>query len=116
MPKSAVSLAIPRDSLRKLPQGAAYHAKSGQASLTLRSGASGDIVAEASCDSLQRLVLWYEEEQNRVRSGKQEEKSTVRTPSERRANPVRTIIPAFLAGLAAGIVTTLLTKKKYGSK
>ena len=107
IPKSAVSLVIPQDSLRKLPAGSAYHAKSGQANLTVKSDALGNIVAEASCDSLRRLVLWYEEELERVRSETSEGKSIVRTETERRTNPIRTIITAFLAGLAAGIVITL---------
>lgn len=114
IPKSAVSLVIPQDSLRKLPEGSAYHAKSGQAGLTVKSDASGNIVAEASCDSLQRLVLWYEEELERIRSETSEGKSAVRTETERRANPIRTIISAFLVGLAAGVVITLLIARKYG--
>ena len=63
IPASAVKLTIAADSLRKLPEGAVYSGKSGQANLTVGSDDSGNIVAEASCDSLQQLVLWYEEEQ-----------------------------------------------------
>lgn len=62
IPKSAVSLTIPPDSLRKLPSGSSYHSRNGQAGLTVKSDAAGNIIAEASCDSLQRLVLCYEEE------------------------------------------------------
>ena len=47
IPKSAVSLTIPPDSLRKLPEGAVYRGKSGQANLTVGSDDSGNIVAEA---------------------------------------------------------------------
>ena len=64
IPKSAVSLTIPPDSLRKLPSGSSYHSRNGQAGLTVKSDAAGNIIAEASCDSLQRLVLCYEEELN----------------------------------------------------
>ncbi|UVR15612.1 hypothetical protein [Parabacteroides distasonis] len=48
-----MKLTIPADSLRKLPEGAVYRGKSGQANLTVGSDDSGNIVAEASCDSLQ---------------------------------------------------------------
>ncbi|WP_257235500.1 hypothetical protein [Phocaeicola vulgatus] len=56
-----MSLTIPPDSLRKLPSGSSYHSRNGQAGLTVKSDAAGNIIAEASCDSLQRLVLCYEE-------------------------------------------------------
>lgn len=52
IPKSAVSLTIPPDSLRKLPSGSSYHSRNGQAGLTVKSDAAGNIIAEASCDSL----------------------------------------------------------------
>ena len=68
IPKSAVSLTIPPDSLRKLPSGSSYHSRNGQAGLTVKSDAAGNIIAEASCDSLQRLVLCYEEELTRIRN------------------------------------------------
>ena len=55
IPASSVKLSIPADSLRKLPEGAVYRGKSGQANLTVGSDDSGNIVAEASCDSLQQL-------------------------------------------------------------
>lgn len=112
IPKSGVTLTIPPDSLRKLPAGSSYHAKSGQANLTVRGDADGNIVAEASCDSLQRLVLWYEEELTRIRSETTTDKEDVLTESERRSNPVKTAIIAFLAGLASGIVLTFLKQKR----
>lgn len=68
IPASAVKLTIAADSLRKLPEGAVYRGKSGQANLTVGTDGSGNLVAEASCDSLQELVLWYEEELTRIRS------------------------------------------------
>ena len=40
IPKSAVSLTIPPDSLRKLPSGSSYHSRNGQAGLTVKSGAT----------------------------------------------------------------------------
>ena len=44
IPASSVKLSIPADSLRKLPEGAVYRGKSGQANLTVGSDDSGNIV------------------------------------------------------------------------
>ena len=48
IPASAVKLTIAADSLRKLPEGAVYRGKSGQANLTVGSDGKGNLVAEAS--------------------------------------------------------------------
>ena len=80
---------IPPDSLRKLPSGSSYHSRNGQAGLTVKSDATGNIIAEASCDSLQRLVLCYEEELTRIRNETHEDSFTVETEFERRFSPVK---------------------------
>ena len=113
IPASAVKLTIPADSLRKLPEGAVYRGKSGQASLSVGSDGSGHIVAEASCDSLQQLVLWYEEELTRIRSETGEEVSNdVQTEEKRPPNPVRIFIAGVLSGLPAGVLLTIKLKKR----
>ena len=112
IPKSAVSLTIPPDSLRKLPSGSSYHSRNGQAGLTVKSDAAGNIIAEASCDSLQRLVLCYEEELTRIRNETHEDSSTVETEFERRFSPVKIALAAFITGCVAGIVLTFRIKKQ----
>lgn len=58
---SEVILTLNADSLHDLPAGASYHARSGRANLDVRRGTEpGSIVVHASCDSLQRLVEYYE--------------------------------------------------------
>ena len=52
IPASALKLTIPVDSLRKLPEGAAYRGKSGQANLTVGTDGSGNLVAEADRKSV----------------------------------------------------------------
>lgn len=48
------------DSLRELPSGATYRARSGRASVEVGKGRQeGTIVVYAECDSLQRLVEEY---------------------------------------------------------
>lgn len=111
IPASSVKLTVPADSLRKLPEGAVYRGKSGQANLTVGSDGRGNIVAEASCDSLQRLVLWYEEELARIRSGIGT-LNAVQTEEKRPPNPVRAFATGLLAGLLAGVLLTIKFKKR----
>ena len=113
IPARAVKLTIPADSLRKLPDGAVYRGKSGQANLTVRNDGSGNIVAEASCDSLQQLVLWYEEELTRIRNEtKSETSNDVQMEEKRPPNRMRTFITGVLAGLLAGVLLTLKVKRQ----
>ena len=110
---SAVKLTIPADSLRKLPDGAVYRGKSGQANLTVRNDGSGNIVAEASCDSLQQLVLWYEEELTRIRNETNSETSNdVQMEEKLPPNRIRTFITGVLAGLLAGVLLTIKLYKR----
>lgn len=75
--------------------------------------ASGDtLVVTSTCDSLQRLVLWYEEELTRIRSDTTGEKESVRTEQKPRFNPVKTAFYTFIAGLLSGMVITLKIKKR----
>ena len=111
IPRSMVQLKIAPDRLHDLPDGAVFHDKSGQASLTVGRDEKGNIVAEASCDSLQRLVLCYEEELARIRSETAEQVSNdVQTELKRPPN----IIGTFLIGAAAGLLAgALLTFKQH---
>jgi hypothetical protein len=113
IPASAVKLTIPADSLRKLPEGAAYRGKSGQANLTVRNDGSGNIVAVASCDSLQQLVLWYEEELTRIRSEtKNETSNDVQTEEKRPPNRMWVFVTGVLTGLLAGVLLTIKLYKR----
>lgn len=113
IPASAVQLTIPADSLRKLPEGAVYRGKSGQANLTVGSDGKGNLVAEASCDSLQQLVLWYEEELTRIRSETRNETSNdVQIEEKRPPNRMRTFMTGVLAGLLAGVLLTIKLYKR----
>ncbi|KAB4492750.1 hypothetical protein GAO00_29770, partial [Bacteroides thetaiotaomicron] len=85
-----------------------YRGKSGQANLTVGSDDSGNIVAEASCDSLQQLVLWYEEELTRIRSETNSETSNdVQMEEKRPPNRIRVFVTGILAGLLAGVLLTI---------
>lgn len=113
IPASAVMLTIPADSIRKLPDGAVYRGKSGQANLTVGTDGKGNLVAEASCDSLQQLVLWYEEELTRIRSEtKSEISNDVQTVEKRLPNRMRMFMTGVLAGLLAGVLLTIKFYKR----
>lgn len=113
IPASAVKLTIAADSLRKLPEGAVYSGKSGQANLTVGTDGKGNIVAEASCDSLQQLVLWYEEELTRIRSEtRNETRNDVQMEEKRPPNRMGTFITGVLAGLMAGVLLTIKVKRQ----
>lgn len=113
IPASAVMLTIPADSLRKLPDGAVYRGKSGQANLTVGTDGKGNLVAEASCDSLQQLVLWYEEELTRIRSEtKSEISNDVQTVEKRPPNRMRTFMTGVLTGILAGVLLTMKLKRR----
>lgn len=113
IPASVLKLTIPVDSLRKLPEGAAYRGKSGQANLTVGTDGSGNIVAEASCDSLQQLVLWYEEELTRIRNEtKNNVSNDVQMEEKRPPNRMRTFMTGVLAGILAGVLLTMKLKRR----
>ena len=66
VPQSEVSLAIPADSLLRLPPRATYSKKSGQARVAV-SRDRDVITVHATCDSLQVLVEYYESTASRCR-------------------------------------------------
>lgn len=106
---SEVTLTLHKDSLRSLPQGAEYHAKSGQANVSVRKGdTAGTIVVHASCDSLQRQVLLYEEQISRMRKETVAQQTAAQTASEKHSDRFPFI--ALAIGLAVGIVITIITK------
>ncbi len=114
VPKSEVSLTLITDSLLDLPAGASYHAKSGRANLDVRGGsAPGTIVVHASCDSLQRLVDYYERQSGEYKAIL--ERQTEEVKEKKKPPGAWWKIPATLAaGLLAGTVITLKIKKRNG--
>lgn len=96
------------DSLRKLPEGAAYTKRSGQATLTLR--LRGDSVhGVATCDSLQRLV--YElEERLRHTHDRTERAETIKEPV---TIPFRTRLKWYLSGVLTGFILTTIIQIIY---
>lgn len=108
---SEVRLTLKVDSLRSLPEGAQYAARSGRAGVSVSKGReAGEVVVVASCDSLQRLVWLYEEELSRMRDETTGEETATEelTEDKSRRNALKTIILAFIAGAATGAILTTL--------
>lgn len=108
-------LTIAVDSVLRLPDGAVYTHGSGRAQVTVGKGAKpGTVVVRATCDSLARLVAYYEDRVSRIRGDTIDNVYTVETVKERRTNSVRTILVTFTAGLALGTVITIITMRRHG--
>lgn len=109
--KEEVTLTIPTASLLDLPPLSSFHKRNGRADVEVRR--EGDsIVVEASCDSLQRLVWWYEAELARVKNENRKKEETFLREVKQGTNPVKTGIISFIAGFAAGIVTIIIKRRK----
>lgn len=110
MPQEEARLEIPIAELTRLSEKAEYRTKTGRASATVRH--KGDtILVYATCDSLQRLCGYYERQAASYKKALEQQKNDNRTEQERRSNPLRTLIIAFIVGVAAGIVLTILAKR-----
>lgn len=116
MPKSEVSLTLSADSLRELPAGASYHAKSGRANVDVRKGTDpGTIVVYASCDSLRRLVEYYERQAAGYKATLDRQSEEVKE-EKKPPNAWWKTLTALSAGLLAGIVITLKIKRRNGKE
>lgn len=108
IPPARAALSVPLDSLRKLPGGAAYTERSGQAtvSLTFR---EGDVIASARCDSLERLV--FELAEQLYSRGEQTEQK-----EEKKEAPVATFgqrLKWCSSGVLIGFILTVIIQFIY---
>ncbi|WP_281818330.1 hypothetical protein [Parabacteroides goldsteinii] len=109
VPPSLAELTIPMDSLRKLPEGAAYTKKSGQATLTLK--IKGDSVqGTASCDSLQQQVFELQEQLHQARDRLEQSQTEIKPA----ANPLKHYLYGVLTGII--LVISFYFFIKYGKK
>ena len=122
MPESRVTLSIAEDSLKRLPTGAGYTARRGQAHVKVGrrqadSGKPEQIVIEAGCDSLEVQCAHYEQRiemmQSRLAAAKRALSTQKLKTEQRQPWNIRTILYAFFAGVASGIVFILIIKKKW---
>ncbi len=136
VPAQEATLTIPFQNLLDLPEGAGYRHRDGRASVDIRR--QGDSLAVTGhCDSLMRRCLLYEEEVFRrqvredsllqtvefykqelvrIRSETEQRITEVETEFKQRFNPVKIALIAFIAGMASGIVLTVLIKRRLYEK
>jgi hypothetical protein len=117
IPSSKVTLTIPVDSLKKLPDKAGYSAKDGQASAKV-SKDGNKVIVTASCDSLEKQVELFESLYIQSSQEGQEYKRLYeeQLSLKRSSNSVKTILESVLAGMIAGALLTLLIYRKYDRK
>ena len=125
VPASKVTLHLDADSIKVLPPGAGYTARKGQAHVRVSRRAAADkespgqIVIEAGCDSLEVQCARYEQRiemmQSRLTATERGLSTQKQKTKELRLWGIKTILYAFVAGVASGIVLILIIRK-YGKK
>lgn len=113
-----VHLTIPLDSIGSMPSGASFVNKQGRANVKASVGKEDGkdvIYIDATCDSLQVMCLYYEEQNKKLARQNTELSNTIKTAKEHRSNAVKVAIFSFIVGLLSGIVIiTIKTRKKNG--
>lgn len=112
VPQSQVTLEIPIDSLRRLPQKAEYRTKSGQANAVVQYR-QDTIVVYAICDSLKLQCEYYECMATTYKDAYEELQNLVQEEKEQRSNPVKMVSISFLVGVVIGILLTIIVKLKF---
>lgn len=111
VPKSEVRLAIPADSLMRLPPRASYSGKSGQANVSV--SRDGDVIAvHASCDSLQIMVEYYAGRSETYRKAWEEMADLYEAEIKQRSNPVQIFLYGFGAGILICVLAVILIQKQ----
>ncbi|MDE7440649.1 MAG: hypothetical protein K2M69_00575 [Muribaculaceae bacterium] len=108
MPSSKAEIAIPVDSLLKLPSQAVYTHHNGQATATVAK--KGEVIyVAATCDSLQREVEYYEELYYKARDALEQYKDSVQTEAKQQpSNLWAKLVTLFALGFVAGAFTIIL--------
>lgn len=118
VPMSAVSLTLSMDSLRRLPSGAGYTARKGQANVKVTRRAPTEkepeqLVIEAGCDSLELVCAGYSKTISTLkRQLKEARKSNSELREETKESSGNTFLMRlkyFCAGLLSGIVGIVFT-------
>lgn len=112
VPASKAEIAIPVDSLLKLPSLAVYTHHSGQATATVAK--KGDVIyVAATCDSLQREVEYYEELYYKARDALEQYENFVQTELKQSSNPIKIALAALITGLFVGVISTIIILTRF---
>ena len=111
VPSSKAEIAIPVDSLLKLPSQAVYTHHSGQATATVAK--EGEVIyVAATCDSLQREVEYYEELYYKARVAlEQAEQFNREQQKVKTLPPSWVVIATLMLGHILGAITTIYILK-----
>ena len=123
VPESTVTVTIVKDSLLRLPEGASWSGRSGQANVNVQRRAATDgkpevIVVEATCDSLQLQCERYEQTiatQNRAIAAladagyrlQSEQREEVK---EKPPNDIKTALKWLFIGIITGLLLSRIKK------
>lgn len=103
VPQSSVVLKLPIDDLRRLPSGAEFRDKSGQASVSVQFD-QGTVCVSATCDSLQRMCSYYESKYSLYKT--EYENLMAWQESELEEDPPD-VIHIFFRGVLLGVLSTI---------
>ena len=111
-----MEIAVKVDSLLKLPDGAVYAKRSGQANIKVAT--RGDTVyITGTCDSLQRQVEYYEALYHTARDALEQQEAQYNEERRSRTSPANIALAFFIAGLFTGAIsTTIIIAKRHGKK
>jgi len=94
------------DSLLKLPAGAVYHKRCGQARAEVTK--HGDtIYVTGTCDSLQRQVDYYEALYHTARDALENYRDIVQEEKRMTSSPTKVFVAGVILGLAVGISSVI---------
>ena len=126
VPESRVTLSVAEDSIAHLPTGAGYMARKGQAHVKVsrrpatNKGSPAQIIIEAGCDSLEVQCARYEqcieEMQTQLSAAERALSTQQQKTKEQQPMDFTALLYAFIVGVAAGIVSTILIRKKIWQK
>lgn len=121
VPMATACLKLTLDSIRQLPPGAAYMAREKQAAVKLQRKAATpnepeQIIIEAQCDSLllvaasySKNIITLKRQLNEANRANSELRETTKFKAQ--TSKFKVTFIAFIAGVAAGIVSTHLIRK-----
>ncbi len=112
-----MEIAISVDSLLRLPAGAVYHKRSGQARAEVAK--HGDtIYVTGTCDSLQRQADYYEALYHTARDALENYRDTVQEEKRVTVSPTKVFVIEFILGFIAGIslVIFITIHKRHGKE
>lgn len=117
VPMSRAEVAIPVDSLMKLPAEAVYSERSGQATATVER--KGNVIyVSATCDSLARELEYYEEQYYRARDALERHEEHAETDKKEQYESIWNPLVVFIMGLLGGVLLTItfIINRKDGEK